>query len=63
MIDDILLECEEHMSTSVDRTREELVNIRTGRANPAMFNGVHVDYYGVPTPVNQISTVSVWKLR
>ena len=63
MIDDILLECEEHMSTSVDRTREELVNIRTGRANPAMFNGVHVDYYGVPTPVNQISTVSVPEAR
>lgn len=49
MIDDILLESEDHMNTSVDRTRDELVNIRTGRANPAMFNGVIADYYGVPT--------------
>jgi len=51
MIDEILLECEEHMSTTVDRTREELTTIRTGRANPAMFNGVVADYYGVPTPI------------
>lgn len=63
MIDEILLECEEHMSTTVDRTREELTTIRTGRANPAMFNGVVVDYYGVPTPITQMATVSVPEAR
>ena len=63
MIDEILLECEEHMSTTVDRTREELTTIRTGRANPAMFNGVVADYYGVPTPITQMATVSVPEAR
>lgn len=63
MIDEILLESEDHMNTSVERTREELVNIRTGRANPSMFNGVIVDYYGVPTPITQMATVSVPEAR
>ena len=63
MIDEILLECEEHMSTTVDRTREDLTTIRTGRANPAMFNGVVADYYGVPTPITQMATVSVPEAR
>ena len=63
MIDEILLECEEHMSTTVDRTREELTTIRTGRANPTMFNGVVADYYGVPTPITQMATVSVPEAR
>ena len=63
MIDEILLECEEHMITTVDRTREELTTIRTGRANPAMFNGVVADYYGVPTPITQMATVSVPEAR
>ena len=63
MLDEILLECEEHMSTTVDRTREELTTIRTGRANPAMFNGVVADYYGVPTPITQMATVSVPEAR
>ena len=58
MIDEILLECEEHMSTTVDRTREELTTIRTGRANPAMFNAVVADYYGVPTPAPKIGRAS-----
>lgn len=63
MIDDILLESEEHMGTSVERTREELQTIRTGRANPAMFNGIVADYYGAPTPITQMSTISVPEAR
>lgn len=63
MIDDILLESEEHMGTTVERTRDDLVNIRTGRANPAMFNGVIADYYGVPTPITQMATISVPEAR
>ncbi|STC68131.1 ribosome recycling factor [Corynebacterium pilosum] len=59
MIDDILLDAEERMGNSVEHTREELVTIRTGRANPAMFNGVVADFYGVPTPINQMATISV----
>lgn len=59
MIDEILFESEERMSSSVEHTREDLTTIRTGRANPAMFNGVIADYYGVPTPITQMSSISV----
>ena len=43
MIDEIQLEAEEHMTASVEHTREQLVTIRTGRANPTMFNGLVAD--------------------
>ena len=59
MIDDVLLDAEERMTHSVDHTREELSTIRTGRANPAMFNGVMADFYGAPTPITQMATISV----
>ncbi|MDO4610899.1 ribosome recycling factor [Corynebacterium sp.] len=59
MIDETLLEAEEKMASSVEHCREELTHIRTGRANPAMFNGVMAEYYGVPTPITQMSTISV----
>ncbi|QGU02286.1 Ribosome-recycling factor [Corynebacterium kalinowskii] len=59
MIDEILFECEERMGASVDHTREDLTTIRTGRANPAMFNGVMAEYYGTPTPITQMATISV----
>lgn len=59
MIDDVLLDAEERMTASVEHTRDELVTIRTGRANPAMFNGVMADFYGAPTPITQMATISV----
>ena len=59
MIDDILLDSEERMEATVEHTREDLTTIRTGRANPSMFNGVIAEYYGVPTPITQMSTISV----
>lgn len=59
MIDDILLESEERMTASVEHTRDDLTTIRTGRANPAMFNGVIAEYYGVPTPITQMATIAV----
>ena len=59
MIDDVLLDAEERMTSSVEHTRDELASIRTGRANPAMFNGVMADFYGAPTPINQMATISV----
>lgn len=59
MIDEILLESEERMTNTVEHTRDDLTTIRTGRANPAMFNGVIAEYYGVPTPITQMATISV----
>lgn len=59
MIDDVLLDGEERMTKAVDHTRDELASIRTGRANPAMFNGIVAEFYGSPTPINQMATISV----
>lgn len=59
MIDEIQLEAEEHMTASVEHTRQQLITIRTGRANPAMFNGLVAEYYGAPTPITQMATISV----
>ncbi|AGE36400.1 ribosome recycling factor [Corynebacterium urealyticum] len=63
MMDEILLECEERMTSSVEFAREDLTTIRTGRANPAMFNSVIAEYYGVPTPITQMATISVPEAR
>ncbi|MGP6172908.1 ribosome recycling factor [Corynebacterium sp. A21] len=59
MIDEILFESEERMGATVEHTREDLMTIRTGRANPAMFNGVVAEYYGALTPITQMATISV----
>jgi ribosome recycling factor len=63
VIDETLLEGEEKMQKAVDVAKEELATVRTGRANPAMFSGIVVDYYGSPTPLNQLASVSVAEAR
>ena len=50
---------EEKMNKSIDALEANLVKVRTGRANPQILNGVEVDYYGSPTPLNQIASISV----
>jgi ribosome recycling factor len=59
MIEPTLLKAEEKMKTSVDVLKHELAAVRTGRASPALVEHVRVDYNGVPTPLNHISSVSV----
>lgn len=59
MIDDTLLEAEEKMDKAVSVAREDLLTIRTGRAHPAMFNKILVNYYGAMTPVNQLASFHV----
>ena len=59
MIDDTLLEAEEKMDKAVTVAKEDFAAIRTGRANPSMFNKILVDYYGSPTPVNQLASFHV----
>ena len=54
MIDDIIKDAERKMGYTVDHTREEFAAIRTGRAHPAMFSKIMVDYYGSPTPLQQL---------
>ncbi|MEU6022131.1 ribosome recycling factor [Micromonospora sp. NPDC048871] len=59
MIDDTLLEAEEKMERAVEHAKEEFGAIRTGRATPAMFSKVIIDYYGTPTPLTQMASVAV----
>lgn len=54
---------EEKMSASVNHLVHELAAIRAGRANPAILDKVAVDYYGSPTPINQIAAVAVAEAR
>lgn len=56
MIDDILLEAEDKMEKAVEVAREEFGVIRTGRANPAMFHKITIDYYGSATPIVQLAS-------
>ncbi|WP_257478519.1 ribosome recycling factor [Acidipropionibacterium jensenii] len=51
------------MAAAVDHAREEFAAIRTGRANPAMFNHIMVDYYGSMTPLQQLATFQVPEAR
>ncbi len=59
MIDDTLLDAEEKMEKAVAVAKDDFGSIRTGRATPAMFNKIVVDYYGALTPVNQLASMSV----
>ena len=59
MLDNIHQDANTRMDSAVSHTQNELNKIRTGRANPEIFDSIVVDYYGTPTPLNQVSTVSV----
>lgn len=59
MLELILEEAKEKMQKSLDAFTKELANVRTGRANPTMLDRVMVMYWGEPTPINQVATVSV----
>ncbi len=49
----------DHMKKAIEHLGHELSTIRTGRASAALLDGIKVDYYGVPTPLKQVATVSV----
>ena len=57
-MDAYALEAQEKMNKSIDNYKVNLSSLRTGRASASMLNGVLVDYYGSPTPVNQIASIS-----
>jgi ribosome recycling factor len=59
VIDETMLEAEEKMEKAVHVLREDLASVRTGRATPQMFQKIVVDYYGSPTPVNQLASFHV----
>jgi ribosome recycling factor len=59
VIDDTLLEAEEKMERAVEFAKEDFATIRTGRATPAMFAKIVIDYYGSPTPLPQMASIAI----
>ena len=62
-IDDITKDADDGMKKAIDSFKRDLAKIRTGRATTSMLDGIKVDYYGTPTPVNQVATVQVVDAR
>ena len=56
MIEETMFEAEEKMDKAIDVLKEDFAGIRTGRANPGLFNKLQVDYYGAPTPLQQLAS-------
>jgi ribosome recycling factor len=54
----LITEAKQKMNVSVETVRRELAGMRTGRASLAMLDGIRVDYYGTPTPLNQVGNLS-----
>lgn len=63
MIDEILLEAEDKMTKAIDVMENRFLNVRAGRANPRILDKIEVEYYGVPTPLIQLATISVPEAR
>ncbi len=63
LADDILKDLHDRIAKTNEDLKRELSNVRTGRANLHLLDGVRVDYYGTPTPLNQVSTLSVPEAR
>ncbi len=63
MSESVLKTTEDKMKKSIDSLSRELASIRTGAANSSMLDRVHVDYYGAPTPLNQLASISVPEAR
>ena len=59
MISDLLTEAEHKMEMAIDHVATEFSTVRTGRANPQLLQRIHVDYYGTPTPLQQLASIAV----
>ena len=60
---EVIKQFEEKMSKSIDVLQEDFASIRAGRANPHLLDKIKVDYYGTPTPIQQVSNISVPEAR
>lgn len=63
MIDDALADARDRMHKACDALRRELATVRTGRASPGLVDHLKVDYYGNPTPLNQLATITTPEAR
>jgi ribosome recycling factor len=62
-IEDFLTDCEQRMDKSIESTRTEFNSVRTGRASAALLDRITIDYYGTPTPLSNMATISVPEAR
>lgn len=58
MIDEVFADAKDRMTKAIEAARESFATVRTGRANPALLQNVHVDYYGTSTPLPQLASVA-----
>src|SRR3954462_5386953 len=63
MVEDVISECRNGMIAAVEGLKTNLSKVRTGRASTALVEGIRVDYYGSPTPLNQVASVQVADAR
>ncbi|MCQ2559601.1 MAG: ribosome recycling factor [Clostridia bacterium] len=63
MVKEIIAETEERMQKTVESLKKELASLRAGRATPALLDKITVDYYGTPSPLNQVANISVPEAR
>ena len=63
MIEETLAEAREKMDKAVEFTQDDFASIRTGRANPALFADIEIDYYGAPTPLQQLASFQTPEAR
>jgi ribosome recycling factor len=59
MLEEIYEEVRRQMSNSIDALKRDLAVIRTGRASASLLDGIRIDYYGTPTPLNQLAAISI----
>lgn len=62
-LEEVLEDASSRMTKAVEALQRDLASLRTGRATPALLENVSVDYYGVPTPLSQLATISVPEAR
>ncbi len=63
MVDDLFGDAERRMQKAVEALKQDITSIRTGRASSALIERITVDYYGTPTPINQVASISVPEAR
>ena len=63
MVDDLFGDAERRMQRAVEALKQDVSSIRTGRASSALIERVTVDYYGTPTPINQVASISIPEAR
>ena len=63
MVDDLFGDAERRMQKAVEALKQDIASLRTGRASSALIERITVDYYGAPTPINQVASISVPEAR